>query len=145
MLTRRDALLGIAGATMTAAGPAFAQEKKLTVVAHAVHRAAATTGKGGDITAAWREKNGASIEWLTFGVDATNERALREASLAQGSIDIAFVARDGRIIKVYSAVRPWRMAASLRAFAVVELREGGLVAASTEVGDTLALVASGGR
>jgi multiple sugar transport system substrate-binding protein len=91
MLTRRDALLGIAGATMTAAGPAFAQEKKLTVVAHAVHRAAATTGKGGDITAAWREKNGASIEWLTFGVDATNERALREASLAQGSIDIAFV------------------------------------------------------
>ncbi|CAH1656990.1 MULTISPECIES: extracellular solute-binding protein [unclassified Chelatococcus] len=91
MLTRRHAVLGIAGATLSAAVPARAEDKKLTIVAHAVHRAAATTGKGGDITASWREKNGANIEWLTFGVDATNERALREAGLSQGSIDIAFV------------------------------------------------------
>jgi multiple sugar transport system substrate-binding protein len=91
MLTRRAALAGLAGSSIAPALPAIAQEKKLTIVAHAVHKAAATTGKGGDITSAWREKNGATIEWLTFGVDATNERALREASLSQGGVDVAFV------------------------------------------------------
>jgi multiple sugar transport system substrate-binding protein len=91
MLTRRGALAGLTGTVISSRLPAFAQDKKLTIVAHAVHKAAATTGKGGDITAAWREKNGASLEWLTFGVDATNERALREASLSQGGVDVAFV------------------------------------------------------
>src|SRR4051812_5866949 len=36
-------------------------------------------------------------------------------------IDVAFVRRDGQVIKVRSAVRPWRLTASLRAFAVIEL------------------------
>jgi len=119
MLTRRGALVGLAGSTLAAATPAFAQEKKLTIVAHAVHRAAATTGKGGDITAAWREKNGANIEWLTFGVDATNERALREASLSQGSIDVAFVLNGlvgPQYAQLFEDLREWQARDPIPAF-----------------------------
>jgi multiple sugar transport system substrate-binding protein len=92
--TRRTVLKTLtgvaAGAAVGRAAPALAAEK-VTIVAHAVHRQAATTGQGGDITASWRDKNGASIEWLTFGVGETNERTLKEASLAQGSADIGFM------------------------------------------------------
>lgn len=53
------------------------------------------------------------------------------------AIDIAFVRRDGRVIKVRSAVRPYRLAASLRAFAVIELAAGSLEQSDTRRGDTL--------
>lgn len=119
MLTRRGALAGLAGSTISGAMPAFAQEKKLTIVAHAVHKAAATAGKGGDITAAWREKNGAGIEWLTFGVDATNERALREASLTQGAIDVAFVLNGlvgPQYAQLFEDLRDWQNRDPVTAF-----------------------------
>jgi multiple sugar transport system substrate-binding protein len=95
MKTRRDALRTLTG--LTVAGltglpiRAFAAER-ITIIGHAVHKSAATTGAGGDVTAAWREKNGgATIEWLTFGVEAANERALKEASLEKGNADIVFL------------------------------------------------------
>src|SRR5215208_4603797 len=53
------------------------------------------------------------------------------------AIDIAFVARDGRVIKVRSSVQPWRLAAALRAFAVIELAAGTLERSRTAAGDTL--------
>lgn len=56
------------------------------------------------------------------------------------AIDIAFVRRDGSIVKVYKALPPWRIAASFRAFAVVELAAGALEAAGTMAGDTLVVV-----
>lgn len=40
-------------------------------------------------------------------------------------IDIVFVARSGRVVKVCEAVRAWRIAIGLGAFAVVELAAGG--------------------
>jgi uncharacterized membrane protein (UPF0127 family) len=40
-------------------------------------------------------------------------------------IDIVFVAKDGRVLKVSRAVPAWRMAAAWRAYAVVELAAGG--------------------
>lgn len=49
-------------------------------------------------------------------------------------IDIVFVRRDGRVAKVAAAVRPWRLAASLRGFAVVELAAGGAAAAGVARG-----------
>jgi len=52
-------------------------------------------------------------------------------------IDVAFVARDGRILKVSAALRPWRMAASLRAYAVVELCAGRLARADTRASDRI--------
>lgn len=54
-------------------------------------------------------------------------------------IDILFVRRDGVVLKARSAVGPWRMAASLRAFAVIELAAGSLAKSNTAAGDSLIL------
>ncbi len=54
-------------------------------------------------------------------------------------IDVAFVGRDGRVRKVREAVRPWRMSAALRGYAVIELPAGALRATNTNVGDTLVI------
>ena len=53
------------------------------------------------------------------------------------SIDVLFVRRDGRVIKVRPRLHPWRVAASLRAFAVIELPAGSLLQSNTAAGDTL--------
>jgi multiple sugar transport system substrate-binding protein len=94
--TRRDILKLLSGVTVTvAAGPLAviraAAAERLTIIAHAVHRNAATTGPGGDIAGAWRSKHGTEVEWLTFGVEAVNERAMKEASLSEGNADIMFI------------------------------------------------------
>jgi uncharacterized membrane protein (UPF0127 family) len=52
-------------------------------------------------------------------------------------IDVVFVQRNGRVIKVRPAVGPWRMTAAFRAFAVIELSSGALSQSSTEPGDIL--------
>ncbi len=58
------------------------------------------------------------------------------------SIDIAFVAKDGRVLKVRGGVRPWRIAAALGAFAVIELPAGALQRAGIAAGATLAVRAA---
>jgi uncharacterized membrane protein (UPF0127 family) len=50
------------------------------------------------------------------------------------AIDVAFVARVGRVLKVRRAMRPWRMAAAWRAFAVVEMAAGALDRAEDQAG-----------
>jgi uncharacterized membrane protein (UPF0127 family) len=55
-------------------------------------------------------------------------------------IDVAFVGRDGRIVKLRPSLRPWRLAAAIRAFAAVETPAGAFASSSTAAGDTLALV-----
>ena len=54
-------------------------------------------------------------------------------------IDIAFVNRDGLIVKTYAAVPPWRIAAALRAHAVIEMPPGTLAKNETGVGDILSI------
>jgi uncharacterized protein len=54
-------------------------------------------------------------------------------------IDVAFVARDGRVVKVSAGLRPWRMAAAFRAHGVVEMPAGAFAASATKAGDTLKL------
>lgn len=56
-------------------------------------------------------------------------------------IDVAFVARDGRIVKTREPLRAWRMSAALGAFAVVELAAGVLERAGARPGDYLVVVA----
>ena len=53
------------------------------------------------------------------------------------AIDVAFVSRDGQVVKVSPAVAPWRIAASWRGFAVVELCAGALAKSDTQPGDRL--------
>jgi uncharacterized membrane protein (UPF0127 family) len=55
------------------------------------------------------------------------------------SIDVAFVSKNGVVLKVRSAVPPRRIAVSWRAFAVIELPAGALEASDTKTGDTLKL------
>ena len=54
-------------------------------------------------------------------------------------IDIVYVRRDGEVVKVRHAVRPWRVSGALGAFAVVELPAGAASAAELAVGDRLAI------
>ena len=54
-------------------------------------------------------------------------------------IDIVFVTKAGQIVKVRSAVPPWRMAAAFRGYAVIELAAGGATRAGLEVGDRVAV------
>src|SRR5436853_5929929 len=56
------------------------------------------------------------------------------------AIDVLFVAKDGRIVKVREALAPWRIAAAWRAYGVVELATGALERASIAPGDYLAIV-----
>lgn len=52
-------------------------------------------------------------------------------------IDVAFVDRDGRAVRLVHALQPWRMAAALRAHAVIELAAGRLTACGVREGDRL--------
>ena len=58
------------------------------------------------------------------------------------SIDVAFVARDGRLLSIYGSVPAWRIRIGLRAFAVVELAAGTLTRVETRAGDVLRLSSS---
>jgi uncharacterized membrane protein (UPF0127 family) len=54
-------------------------------------------------------------------------------------IDIVFVARNGRVVKVSRAVPAWRMAAAWGGYAVVELAAGGADRAGIKAGDRVAV------
>jgi uncharacterized membrane protein (UPF0127 family) len=55
------------------------------------------------------------------------------------SIDVAFVGKDGGVVKTYARLPPWRIAGALRAYAVVELAPGTLAQADTRAGDQLSI------
>jgi uncharacterized protein len=57
------------------------------------------------------------------------------------AIDIAFVTREGRVVKVCSTVVPWRIAVAWGGYAVVELAAGALSRSETQRGDVLQLAA----
>ena len=95
---RFGALAGAAAASAFLPRGAIAQAKTLTALGHRVHQNAATTGPGGDATEAFRKANDATVSWVTFGdVNAVHERLLREASLSETSIDVAYLV-NGRAV-----------------------------------------------
>ncbi len=55
-------------------------------------------------------------------------------------IDVAFVAKDGRVLKACSTLVPWRMAWAWRAYAVVEMSAGALAISGTLAGHHLEVV-----
>lgn len=55
-------------------------------------------------------------------------------------IDVAFVAKDGRVVKTRLRVGPWRIAAALGAYAVIELAGGALERSGTVAGDQIVVV-----
>ncbi len=63
---------------------------ELNIISHAVHQRVAE-GPVGDITAAYQERTGTRLNWLTFDIPALFERLVREGSLNSSSVDVAFV------------------------------------------------------
>jgi uncharacterized membrane protein (UPF0127 family) len=57
----------------------------------------------------------------------------------QFPIDVVFVDRAGRVIRIAASVPAWRMTASLRAFATIELAAGTAARTRTAPGHTLLL------
>jgi uncharacterized membrane protein (UPF0127 family) len=57
-------------------------------------------------------------------------------------IDVLFAAKDGRVVGLRQGLAPWRVAASLRARAVVECPAGVIRASRTELGDLVEVVAA---
>lgn len=55
-------------------------------------------------------------------------------------IDVVFVNREGRAVRMVHTLKPWRIAASLRAHAVIELAAGRLQETGVQLGDRLHLV-----
>ena len=55
-------------------------------------------------------------------------------------IDVVFVDRDGRAVQMIHNMQPWRMAASLKGCAVIELAAGRVKACGVQVGDRLSLI-----
>jgi len=55
------------------------------------------------------------------------------------AIDVLFVDRSGRVLRVVHALRPWRIAARFRSFAVIETAPGVAADTATQAGDVLSL------
>lgn len=55
------------------------------------------------------------------------------------SIDIVFLSRQGKVLSIKPAVGPWRMAAALRGFAVLELPAGRAARCGLTTGELLRL------
>jgi uncharacterized membrane protein (UPF0127 family) len=52
-------------------------------------------------------------------------------------IDVVFLDREARVLKIAASLRPWRVASCRRAVAVLELRAGAAAACGLEIGDML--------
>ena len=55
------------------------------------------------------------------------------------AIDVAFVRRDGMVVRAWHSVKPWRIAYALGAYAAIELPSGTLRHTETVAGDQLAI------
>ena len=117
---RFGALASAAAASGLLPSPVLAQAKTLTALGHRVHQTAATTGPGGDATEAFRKASGADVNWVTFGdVNAVHERLLREASLSETAIDVAYLV-NGRAVprnlKLFEPLDAYQQQAPIEAF-----------------------------
>jgi uncharacterized membrane protein (UPF0127 family) len=54
-------------------------------------------------------------------------------------IDVIFLDRDGCALRMIHALRPWRAAMSIHAYAVIELAAGVLEQHDVQIGDRLGL------
>jgi uncharacterized protein len=59
------------------------------------------------------------------------------------AIDVLFLDRDGRAVKIRTDVAPWRMAMAARAYAVVEMAAGSARRHDVQIGDRLYVAPEG--
>ncbi len=104
-LTRRQ--LGFAATALAALpGAARAQTAALNAFGHRVHQNV-TNGPGGDVTAAWRAAQKTEINWITLGdVAAISERLLREITLSETTLDLAYLVNGRAIPRTLALFEP---------------------------------------
>jgi uncharacterized membrane protein (UPF0127 family) len=61
------------------------------------------------------------------------------------AIDVLFVKKDGRVVKMYPGLPAWRIAFALGAFAAIELPAGAAAASGTLPGDLVELAPRSSR
>lgn len=88
--------------------PVVAQDTTtLTILSHRVHenvsRGLGAGIAGGDIMGEWASDNNVELNWITADIDPLHDRLLRELTLPEGAIDVAF------IINKYATPRLTRM------------------------------------
>jgi uncharacterized membrane protein (UPF0127 family) len=122
--------------------------------------------RGGTVSALINARTGSVVaSFLEGALDSTARRRglLGRAGLAAGHalalapcsavhtcfmrfpIDVVFVSRDGRVVKIVEHLPAWRVAASLRAFAVIELPAGTLRRSGLARGDRVVVVPAAPR
>lgn len=111
-LARRTVLMAGAAALCVGMGlaPVAAQTKTLTVLSHKVHEnvsrglTAGTTG--GDIAGEWAKANSVELNWVTGNIDPIHDRLGRELSLAESSVDLAFVINKFHTPRIAALLEP---------------------------------------
>jgi multiple sugar transport system substrate-binding protein len=79
---------------------------QLTILAHPVILSVCKGTRGGDITAAWCQRTGITLNWVTLETDPLHERLFREASLSETSIDLAFLVNARAVPRVATLFQP---------------------------------------
>ena len=90
--------------------PGLAQTKTLTVLSHKVHenvsRGLTAGTSGGDIAGEWASTNGVELNWVTGNIDPIHDRLGRELSLAESSVDLAFVINKFHTPRIAALLEP---------------------------------------
>ena len=110
-LTRRIVLAAGAAAICMGAGLATASaQTTVTVLSHKVHENVArglTAGtSGGDVAGEWATKDGAKLNWVTGNIDPIHDRLGRELSLAESSVDLAFIINKFHTPRIAALLEP---------------------------------------
>jgi multiple sugar transport system substrate-binding protein len=111
-LTRRTVLAaaGAAIGTGFSLSRAWAQAKTLTVLSHKVHENVArglTAGTtGGDVAGEWAKTNAVELNWVTGNIDPIHDRLGRELSLAESSVDLAFIINKFHTPRIAALLEP---------------------------------------
>jgi multiple sugar transport system substrate-binding protein len=91
MISRRHVLATSAAALAMGSAAQAQTPDRLNVISHRVHQNVLTTGAGGDLTAPWTRRTGATVNWTTLDIVPLQDRLFREASLNETQVDVAFL------------------------------------------------------
>jgi len=101
---------GLLALSATAAAPGFAaaqtRPNALTIISHRVHQQVLSEGRAGDVLSAWRERNAASLEWVTLDLNAIHDRVFREARLSSSGVTLAYVLNTRAVPSNFALFEP---------------------------------------